>query len=304
MIGLSLIGILTAPGIRSQSHPWCPPRPTFCRAKGEAEGIPGLLGHESMGYSKGARRWIVSLSLALVLGAASFFPLSAAWSAATPLERAASIAFPLYMDSEDGKRRACTGFYARPAAVNGETGEPLVGWVFTAGHCVVHGVIYRADGLAVYEEAHPAVGSSAAGYDFGLLMLRDPSGPYRSKHAYLPFLDRSLQVGEPLFVLGFGGGQLHNVVGTYVGTDTLGIRIKTLEAVRGGMSGSPVLTWDGKAAGILVATRCKGPYTPGLGCDDDAYDATATPTSRVLQALRVLEPRFFEPPLTIWPNPY
>lgn len=257
-----------------------------------------------MGHPKGARPWIVSLSLALLLGAASFSPLSAAWSAPTALERAASIAFPLYADSGDGKRRACTGFYARPAAVNGETGEPLVGWVFTAGHCVVHGVIYRADGLAVYEEAHPAVGSSTAGYDFGLLMLRDPTGPSRNKHAYLPFLDRPLQVGERLFVLGFGGGQLHSVVGTYVGTDTLGIRIKTLEAVRGGMSGSPVLTWDGKAAGILVATRCKGPYTPGLGCDDDAYDATATPTSRVLQALRVLEPLFFEPPQMMWPKRY
>jgi len=115
-------------------------------------------------------------------------------------------------------------------------------------------------------------------------------------------LDRPLVAGERIFVLGFGNGQLSNVVGTYVGMDNLWLHIQTLEAVRGGLSGSPVLTWDGKIAGILVATRCKGPFVPGLGCDDDAYEALATPVPHVLEALRVLEPRFFEPPVIVWPR--
>lgn len=101
-------------------------------------------------------------------------------------------------------------------------------------------------------------------------------------------------------MFGFGHGQLRNVVGTYEGTDELGMRIRTLEAVRGGMSGAPVLTQDGKIAGILVATRCKGPSVAEIGCDDDVYDAVATPMLHVLEALGVLEPGFFAPPVVVW----
>ena len=246
---------------------------------------------------------ILGVVLALLVGGALVLSAAPAWPAATPLDRAASVAFPLYVDTGDGTKRACTGFFARPLAVNGATGEPVAGWVLTAGHCVVRGVINRAEGVAFYEEGHPAVGSWTAGYDFGLLELPD-YGAHRSKHTYLPFLDRPLAAGERVFVLGFGHGQLRNVVGTYVGSDELGLRIKSLEAVRGGMSGAPVITWDGKVAGILVATRCKGPYVPPLGCEDDAYGATATPVSHVLEALHVLEPRFFESPLVVWPRQY
>lgn len=103
-------------------------------------------------------------------------------------------------------------------------------------------------------------------------------------------------------MLGFGYAQLRNAAGTYEGTDELLMRIKTLEAVRGGMSGSPVLTWDGKIAGILVATRCKGPSVAEVGCDDAVYDAVATPVLHVLEALEVLEPRFFAPPVVVWPR--
>jgi len=243
---------------------------------------------------------IANLSPTLLVSAVYFFLASPAWPASTPLDRAASVAFPLYADTENGAARACTGFYVRPLAVNGETGEPVAGWVLTAGHCVVHGIITRA-AAASYEEGHPAVGSWTPGYDFGLLELSD-SGPHRSTHAYLPLLDRPLAAGERVFVLGFGQGQLRNIVGTYEGMNEFGLRIKTLEAVRGGMSGSPVITWDGRVAGILVATRCTGPNVVGVGCDDDAYDALATPVAQVLEALRILEPRFFEPPLVLWPN--
>lgn len=229
---------------------------------------------------------------------------SLAWSEPMPLDRAASIAFPLYADADNGKQRVCTGFYARPAAVNGHTGEAVVGWALTAGHCVVHGAVARAISDTVYEEGHPAVGSWTTGFDFGVLMLRDSPGPSRRAPTYLSFLDRPLQTGEHVFLVGFGGGQLRNVVGTFVGADASGIHIRTLEAVRGGMSGAPVITRDGKIAGILVATRCKSAYLPMLGCEDDAYDAMATPIANVVRALRVLEPVFFAPPRVVWPNPY
>lgn len=246
---------------------------------------------------------VFCVSVLLLVGVGTLSLVPPAWTAATPLDRAASIAFPLYVDTGDGTRRACTGFYARPLAVDGNTGEPVAGWVLTAGHCVVHGIIERAENVAFYEQGHPAVGSWTPGYDFGLLELSD-YGPARTAHTYLPLLDKPLQVGERVFILGFGRGQLSNVVGTYVGTDDMGLRIRTLEAVRGGMSGSPVLTWDGRVAGILVATRCKGPTVPVLGCDDDAYDVTATSIPHVLEALHVLEPRFFAPPFLTWPGEY
>ncbi len=251
----------------------------------------------------GGVHWVFGVFLALSSGAGYFLFVPPALPSPTPLDMAASVAFPLYVNTDDGTKRACTGFYVKPLAVNAATGEPLAGWVLTAGHCVVRGVVTRATDVASYEEGHPAVGSWTAGYDFGLLELSE-YGPLRSRHTYLPLLDRPLAAGERVFVLGFGRGQLRNVVGTYTGTDEMGLRITTLEAVRGGMSGSPVLTTDGKVAGILVATRCKGPYVPGIGCDDDAYDATATPVSHVLEALRVLEPRFFEPPMVIGPRQY
>lgn len=229
---------------------------------------------------------------------------SLAWSEPTPLDQAASIAFPLYADADTGKQRVCTGFYARPAAVNGHTGEAVAAWAMTAGHCVVQGAVARAVGDAVFEEGHPAVGSWTPGFDFGVLMLRDSPGPNRRAPMYLSFLDRALVTGERMFLVGFGGGQLQNVVGTYAGTDAAGIHIRTLEAIRGGMSGAPVITWDGKVAGILVATRCRTAYVPMLGCEADAYDALATPMGNVVQALRLLEPVFFMPPRVVWPVPY
>jgi RNA polymerase sigma-70 factor, ECF subfamily len=249
----------------------------------------------------GRGRTILTVALMLIWG--MIVSPSSAWSEPTPLDRAASITFPLYVDADNGKQRACTGFYARPAAVNGRTGEAVAGWVLTAGHCVVHGAVAREMGGAVYEEGHPAVGSWTTGFDFGVLILRDSPGPSRRAPTYLPFLDRPLVMGERLFVIGFGRGQLRNIVGTYGGTDALGVHIKTLEAVRGGMSGSPVITWDGKVAGILVATRCKSTYMPMLGCEDDAYDAMATPMANVVQALHILEPVFFAPPQMVWPSP-
>ena len=261
------------------------------------------MGRPSLRSAKPGVHQISGALVALLVGATGFSLVPPAWPAATPLDSAASVAFPLYVDTENGTKRACTGFYVRPLAVNGATGEPIAGWVLTAGHCVVNRVFTRAEDVASYEEGHPAIGSWTAGYDFGLLELSE-SGPFRSTHAYLPLLDRPLVVGERVFVLGFGRGQLRNVVGTYEGMDEFGLRIRTLEAVRGGMSGSPVVTWDGRVAGILVATRCKGPKVPGLGCDDDAYDVTATSVSHVLEALHVLEPRFFEPPMVVWPRVY
>lgn len=251
---------------------------------------------------RGRRRTILIALLMATLGIAASQPL--AWSEPTPLDRAASIAFPLYADADTGKQRVCTGFYARPAAVNGLTGEAIAGWALTAGHCVVNGAVARAVGDAVYEEGYPAVGSWTTGFDFGVIMLRDSPGLTRRAPMYLSFLDRPLVRGERVFLVGFGGGQLRNVVGTYAGTDAAGIHIKTLEAIRGGMSGAPMITWDGKVAGILVATRCRTAYVPMLGCEDDAYDALATPIANVVQALHLLEPVFFAPPRVVWPTPY
>ena len=44
------------------------------------------------------------------------------------------------------------------------------------------------------------------------------------------------------------------------------------------------------------------PFVAEIGCDDDGYDTVAAPVSHVLEALRVLESRFAEPPVVVWPR--
>lgn len=217
----------------------------------------------------------LAMAVSVALPAASAPPLSA-------LDLAMRIVVPFYSATDDDSRY-CTGFMARPAAVNPVTGHTPLAWFLTAGHCLLSTRPIRRLPVG-WEVTSPSHALNIPTADFGAFVSYD----WRpDPHVYPPFLDRPLQEGEPLVSVGYGQGVLTLLRGHFTGTErrTGQLMIAFSPPVRGGMSGSPVLTADGHLAGILVAASLL----------DDGHTGFATPIATVLRLLSPLAPTFVSP---------
>jgi hypothetical protein len=228
------------------------------------------------------RPFILALVCALAAAAA---PAAGSTASPSPVDLAVSITVPLYLHGTPSSRY-CTAFFARPASVNRDTGRPYSAWFLTAGHCMLLSTPVRRPLPIAWEITAPMAASSIEGQDFGAFVSSD----WRPSPIYLPFLSRPLRRGERVVATGYGDGQLRILTGTYTGTDPSSgaLMIRTDQPVRGGMSGSPIVTMDGMIAGILVATTLDN----GI---EDPRAAVATPISVPVDFLTSHSPLFASP---------
>lgn len=142
-------------------------------------------------------------------------------------------------------RYLCTGFYVRPINHGSMIGS--------AGHCARGGVNYLVLNHTLYRVVWVSY-TDDEGYDAAIGVTDAPYPPNLGEAVF-----NTSQKGDALVEVGFGWGQLQNVVGVDVGpASDVNPQFGDWEVIKGdkplkpGMSGSPVFNRNGEVVGIHV----------------------------------------------------
>ena len=172
-----------------------------------------------------------------------------------------------------GSSGLCSGFVVRSEerqlAWLGGVATAYETWVATAGHCVQaeQGFDFRPIRGAVVFSGGRVIGMSGGGqWDVAVLQFMTPE----RAPVLLPAFGHSLQVGDPLLLVGFGRGALMARVSPFEGYDERRERLRIGGYVSPGNSGGPVLIpGTRQVVGIAVQTTLDVPPSisnPGLYC--------------------------------------
>lgn len=185
------------------------------------------------------------------------------------------IVVPLYAQPRDNAR-VCTGFFLRPLYQDHE--GVWSSWLMSAGHCPQQ--IFLRPEARLYQGPWWVGGTQVARLDSAVYALSD----WRQTKVFLPVIQRDLEIGETLLVMGYGVSMgrkqrpvLRNGICRLDAHATTGSRKGRMYCsppVTQGMSGSPVVTTRGEIAGILTHTVRTGPQETASWFTDihDALD--------------------------------
>lgn len=223
--------------------------------------------------------------------------ISAAW------DKLAELTFPIY--GPNGSM--CTAFVFEARFFQYTSGEQGSALLATAGHCATYGIKYFDPGLTI-STAYIAIGMTGNA-DFAVGYL--PGDSLVDTFAIRDTVAEPLQSGEEVLTLGWGEGNLREVVGHYLyhdenagdypvlyGTDEF---VAVSGQSRPGMSGAPVVDAQGRLIGILTHGVCAvdsngnayGCDPTGLVPDGTVFDITRIST--IQQAVDVVAPPWFPP---------